>query len=131
MKTTIGKLIEVRTYCELYSGMKLTKFVYACKKNLDKLNEALKEHDVLMADKRIELCVLGENKEVLQDEKGGYRFTPENLKKLNEFYRNELSKEIQYEGYIATDFSDIKEDINALEALNGFVIDVNIEELIS
>jgi hypothetical protein len=131
MKITIEKLLSAKNYCLIFSSNKLTKFSYACKKTLERIDKALEQHEELMAGKRIELAITGESGEIITDEKGGYKFTPENLKKLNDIFNEEKKKEVDFEPYFTENYSEIQDNLHVLEALNGIVFNVNIEELIS
>lgn len=130
MEFTIEKLTEAKNHCSLLTLGKLTKLSYACKKTIDKINLALSSHEERMNDKRISLAITGNNGEIITDGKGGYTFTPENLKKLNQFYAEEKKKMVEYEPFISSNYEEIKDNIHALDALNGIVIEVNIEDLI-
>ena len=131
MQVTIEKLLEVNAICNLYSSAKLSKFVYACKRTADKIKPILeKEYFTPLANKRAELAMTGDKGEILMDEKNNFKFTPENFKKLTEFEKELKKKMVEAEGHLASDFSEIKDDIVTLDALNGWVVNVNVEELI-
>lgn len=128
---SIEKLIDVKNLCQIASNGKLSKFSYGCKRVLENLTPLVKkEYDDLMYEKRISLAVTGEKGEILTDDKDNPKLTPENLIKLNAYSKELMKKVVEADLYQISDIDLIKEDLFALEVLNGVVIDVNIEDLI-
>ena len=79
----------------------MTKLAYSFKnenfKNWNEINKT--EYVDVIEDKRLELALVGTNKEVLLDEKGNYKFTKEGIRELKEFDENLLNSEFDFTFY--------------------------------
>lgn len=129
MKVTIKKALELQRICLNFSGSK-TKFGYACIKNSKILEAALKDYNEALSDTNAKYCSVDKDKNMMVSDKGQYSFTIENKLKVEEWFRAEQQKEIEVDFYKALSYSDIQDDLFALELLNGYIIDVDIEKLL-
>lgn len=128
MKTTIQNALVLRLNLKNFTNL-TTKFGYGANKLNVRLNNALKEFDELIEDKRVELASVDEKGNLISTDKG-YSFTKENAKKLADFIREESQKEIEIEPYIVEDYSVIAESLELLELFNGWLINVDIQSLL-
>lgn len=132
MKTiTLEKAIDVNILCQVIANGELTKTSYGCKRVVDQLLPLIKkEYDTPVYEKRISLAVVGEKGEILVDEKGNPKLTPTGLIELDRYSKELMKKELQVELYQIQDITAIHGNIFAMDMLNGFVIDVDIESMI-
>ena len=134
MKKTVRSLLIARNICVAYKSTK-SKFGYACLRNEELLSKTLKPYDKDLEARRIELASVDKDKNLIinRDKEGreSYVFTVEALKTINSFTEEKQSAELEYEGYIASSFEEIKNDIDIINALNGIVINVDLEEYVS
>lgn len=108
--------------------LKNTKFSYAWKKFINKnyipVSKILQEE---LEDNRIEYCLTDEKtKEILYNEKGGYKYSKEGLKKLLEVNRKILAdyekKEIEIEPFIVKEEDLPKLTEEEKEQLKGLIL---------
>jgi hypothetical protein len=132
MKITISKLWKIRSLCKVFStSEKLTKFVYACKRNADLLDTTLKQSDKEVEALRYKYAAEKDGAIITNKETGSVVIDKKHLIDFDREVENVLEKEIDMpEFYKAQKFDEIKNDLNSMTLLNGNVIDVDIESLI-
>lgn len=125
MKPTVGKLRTARRIAEVFKTRK-SKFGYACSKAVTNINTVLKKDDEELEDKRHELASVDDKGNIILTDKG-FQYTKENYKKLIDFIKQQELKEVEYTPYIATSFKEVENDISILEALDGIVVNFDID----
>jgi hypothetical protein len=128
MKVTVGKLRIVKAIVDQCKTSK-SPFGYACLRSSERIASALKKHTEAHESMLHELASLNEDKSYKLNEKGGLVFTKQNQDKINEFWKKQNEEEVEYDPYIATSIGAVKDDLPLLDALNGIVVNVDIESL--
>lgn len=126
----IKKLRQAHEIAFSFKG-KLTKFGYACLKGCSLIESVLSTEDSLLKDKRNELASVDEKtKNLILTEKNEYTYTRENHQKLIDFIKEQDEREVEFTPYIAKDFSEIKNNLDIIDLLNGIIVDVDLEKYI-
>ena len=128
MKIKVHKLRLAKSIAEKLKNNK-SPFGYACLRSEVKLNDTLKPFTDAYDAKLHEFAMLNDDKSYKQDAKGGLVFTKENQDILNEFWKKQNEEEVEYDPYIATSVESVKDDVALLDALNGIIVNVNVEEM--
>jgi hypothetical protein len=136
MKQKIKDVALVRSLCQQWANVALTKWSWACQRNAKILDDLLRDYDKKVADERLELALTGGKGEVMYDgdRRDFYKMTKENTKKLRDFIRKHDEDEIEIPDdtmYVAKDFSEVKDNIPMLELFVKFgIINGDVEKLI-
>lgn len=96
-----------------------TKFKIAFNShNKKKLNKIIEQVDEELYEKKIDLSLVGPNKEVLKDEKGDFKYSKEGLKELNRFMKKQMDKIFEVDFYKVPVDALAKEEIAHFGELN-------------
>lgn len=103
---------------------KRSKLGYALRKVVRKVDNVLDDHKIKIDDLREEHCKTGEDGTFMENENGGYKFTPKGSKDFRHSVKELNEKEITIQG-LAYFASEVPKDISPeyVDEFKGFVID--------
>lgn len=128
VKVTVQRLRNAKAYVEQCKNHK-SPFGYACLKSSIKIDKALEKISDEYDAKLHELAILNEDKSYKLNDKNQMTFTKIHQDALNKLWKEQGKEEVEYEPYFATSVGAVKGDLVLLDALNGIVVDVNIESM--
>ena len=127
MKITVEKLIIAQNVANQFKNS-MTKFGYACLKSSKLIKDTLEDVLEEISDKKNELASVDKDGNIVLNEKSEYVYTSENFNKLKKFISNQYKKEVDYNPFFASDYSEIKNQLEVLDVLNGVIIDIDLEK---
>lgn len=125
----IKEALELRSFAEVFKGQK-SVFGFACLQFWKQICVDLQNYEMQLHYKKIELALKGENGEVLENERGGFLANAEGKIALQEWQNDKVKELIEITCYIVDDYQIIKDNLEAIDLVNGILIDVNINDLI-
>jgi len=127
-KTTVEEARIILNYANQLKNHK-SPFGYACLRNSESLTSALKPFNKSLEAKKAELALVDKEGCYVLNDKGNQKFTKKNTLELEVFFEEQNKLELEYENYMTTDISAVKTDLTLLNAINGHIVDVDIESL--
>lgn len=129
-KITIREALELRAFTEAFKGHK-SVFGFACLQFWKQICLDLQNYEMQLHYKKIELALKGEKGEVLENERGGFLADEKGKIALQEWQNAKVKELIEVTCYIVDDFLLIRDNLEAIDLVNGILIDVNINDLIN
>ncbi len=132
---TVGKLRSAYAIAVNYQKIP-SRFGWACLRAVEKIDSAIKKQQKEVEDKQRELALLytdGDKKgSFITGENSQLVHTADSLKKIDDLIEKQKDIEVEYEPYYATDFSEIKGNLVALNLVNGIIIEsIDLEQYVN
>lgn len=97
------------------------KLKYALKKVTKSLKPIIEDYQDDLEDLRIDYCSVDADGNIINDEKGNYKFSKENTKKLKKAGKELFEKEVEIKPHFVEIPKDVPEEL--VEVFSGFVFE--------
>ena len=121
MKITYEKLFQFNAIAGAYLQKEQdTKLKYAINKVAKRLTKAFENYNEMVADIKRDHCYT-EKDIIVRDEKGEYKYTKENEKKMTKAVKDLINNEIEFEPYFVLNIPEGLTEIE-IESFEGIVL---------